>query len=553
MKNQPTYDLIRQYARLMALIGAASHTLFYLVLVYGIGYQDSLMLRLTSAALISSWWFLSADKTWSWRQRLYYELTATIVFPIFFTYLLLLNNVNTYWFGSAVFAGMLMGLLSRPVVAICGYVIGAMAATFCFSQIHSLDQHLLQASLQAHLAAFFLLLIATGIQKVFNKAYLELDYLKQEAERANSSKSKFLAAASHDLRQPLHALGLYLDTITRELSSERQLELASKMSIAVDALKDLFQRLLDISKLDAGIVEPNIVDYPIDSLFNRLAIRFTPHAESKLLKLVLKNDKQIINTDPVLLERIMDNLIVNAIRNSENGSISINATTDEENVVITVSDTGRGIPKEELENIFVEFHQLDNPERDRSKGLGLGLSIVKRLCALLNYRLELDSVVGKGTTFHLYIPKGNPGNMPKFINVPQRMLWDIGDMHILVIDDETGIRDAMRELLTGWNCKVTCADSAEEALEKITIDSQLDLIIADYRLRGSKNGVEAIQLISQHLNRDLPGMIITGDTAPERLQEASKSGYKLLHKPLNAGQLRVAVNHLLNQNQRQLV
>ncbi len=552
-KNQLSYHLVQRYARPMALVGVIGHVFFYIILAYLFDYQDSLLLRAICTLLIASWWFLATANTWGWQQKSYFEISVIFVFPFFFTYILLLNNVNTYWFGSMVFAGLLMGLLSRPRVAAIGYIVGAVTATLCHNHFNSLDLETLKASLQAHLAAYFLLLIAIGIQKVFEKAYLEIDFLRQEAERANAAKSKFLAAASHDLRQPLHALGLYLDTLKKELTSDRQIELASKMSIAADALKDLFQRLLDISRLDAGIVVPDVIDCPLENLLDRLAVRFTPLAETKNLELKLTNSKQIVKTDPILLERIMDNLIANAIRYTSKGLIEIYAVDDEQNVVITIIDSGRGIPEKEHKNIFNEFHQLHNPERDRSRGLGLGLSIVKRLCKLLNHQLDLTSTVGQGTKFCLHIPKGNPRNIPKFINVPQRMLWDIEGMQVLVIDDEINIRDAMHKLLNGWGCKVACADSAVEALEIIKNNYRPDLIIADYRLRGSKNGVEAIQAVAKHLNHDLPGMIITGDTAPERLQEAAKSGYKLLHKPLNAGQLRVAVNHLLSQNRRRVV
>lgn len=376
----------------------------------------------------------------------------------------------------------------------------------------------------------------------------ELQIQKQEADRANLAKSKFLAAASHDLRQPLHALGLYLDTMNTQLNTERQRELAEKMSLAVNALNDLFQRLLDISKLDAGIVEPNIGDFSIGELFNRLEVRFLPLAKAKELDIVFHRNEEILLSDPLLLEIVLDNLISNAIRYTDTGVVSVSSAVGEEGVVIDVSDTGCGIPKEEQKNIFAEFYQLHNPERDRTKGLGLGLSIVNRLCQLLGHRLHLDSEVKRGTTFRLLVPAGNAENIRTQAVVTPHSGWDLTGARVLVIDDEAEVREAMGQLLANWGCRSTCVDSIEEAKAALRNGVVPDLIIADYRLRDSQTGVDAIRTLLGMLRKPVPGILITGDTAPERLQEAARSGFKLLHKPVNAGQLRMVVNHLLAHN-----
>lgn len=379
-----------------------------------------------------------------------------------------------------------------------------------------------------------------------NRALIEqLSIQKREAEKANIAKSKFLAAASHDLRQPLHALGLYLDTMITELNTRRQEELAGKMGVAVEALNDLFQRLLDISKLDAGIVEPNTSDCTINDLFNRLEIRFSPLAKQKKLEIAFKHNNEVLLTDPLLLERILDNLIGNSIRYTETGGIVVAAHKNDNNILIEVKDTGRGIPSHEQENIFNEFYQLHNPERDRTKGLGLGLSIVRRLCMLLGYQLGLESALNRGTKFRLLVPAGNPENIARSPETAIRPSWDIKGSHILVIDDEAGIRDAMYQLLSNWGCHAVCVDSVNEAKAIIQSGLKPDLIIADYRLRESQTGVDAIRAVSDALQTRVPGILITGDTAPERLQEAAKSGFKLLHKPVNPGQLRMVVNVLL--------
>ena len=373
---------------------------------------------------------------------------------------------------------------------------------------------------------------------------------KQEAERANLAKSKFLAAASHDLRQPLHALGLYLDTMQYELNTDKQKEFSSKMETAIDALKDLFERLLDISKLDAGIIEPSLTDSRVGEIFERLEVRFSPLAKAKQLDIQFKHHDETFYSDQLLIERILDNLIGNAIRYTAKGSIRVQALTKDGYVEISVSDTGPGIPEHEQENIFNEFHQLHNPERDRTKGLGLGLSIVRRLCDLLNHKLELFSSVAEGTRFCLHVPASTADLIAAQPNETDRASWDIRNSRVMVIDDEVDIQDAMRQLLLKWGCEVSSVSSIGDALEKVQSGFIPDLIIADYRLRDSETGIAAIQAVSNIANHTIPGILITGDTAPERLQEASQSGFKLLHKPVNAGQLRMVANHLLMQHLR---
>ena len=368
---------------------------------------------------------------------------------------------------------------------------------------------------------------------------------RAEAERANVAKSKFLAAASHDLRQPLHALGLYLDAMKAESTPERQQELTRKIGVANDALKALFQSLLDISKLDAGIVTPQHFDFLIADVFEKIDVHFRPLANNKKLDLVFDYGEVAIYSDKLLLERILYNLVSNAIRYTQSGSITVSAVKQSTHIVIEVQDTGEGIPESEQDKIFNEFYQLHNPERDRTKGLGLGLSIVKRLCQLLGYPLELESQIGKGSKFSLTIPAGNRDQIVDLESKPSRFHWDLRGIKVLVVDDEENIRDAMTQLLNGWGCEVNCADTIDEIVTVLNDGFDPDLVIADYRLRGSETGVLALEKIDNYLDRNIPGILITGDTAPERLQEAKRSKYKLLHKPVNAGQLRVVIGHLL--------
>ncbi len=373
----------------------------------------------------------------------------------------------------------------------------------------------------------------------------EAEYQKQQAEQANVAKSKFLAAASHDVRQPLHALSLYLDTLEQELTSERQQALSGKMRIATTALGDLFECLLDISKLDAGVVEPNRIDHSIRDLFMQLDVRFSPTAHEKNLTLKFEHENEVIFTDPALLERILDNLISNAIQYTESGTITVLCSQQDEHVSIKVSDTGYGVPEDEQQNIFNEFYQLQNPERDRSKGLGLGLSIVKRLTDLLNIPLVIESSSCHGTTFSLELTPGDPYQIQSSKPIALTGNWDLKHLRTLFIDDEADVRDAMHGLMRSWGCEIRCVESADTALTLINKGFYPDLVIADYRLRESKTGVEAIRIVTKRLNRKIPSLLITGDTSPERLLELTQSGFKTLHKPINPSQLRIVINHLL--------
>ncbi len=363
---------------------------------------------------------------------------------------------------------------------------------------------------------------------------------KEVAEKANIAKSKFLAAASHDLRQPLHAMGLFANLLDKELETKTQKQLFNQVTHSLDALKDLLNTLLDVSKLDAGVVEKNLKHFPLRKTLDRLSAAFTPEAREKDLTLNLIQNDIVVYSNPALLELILRNLMSNAFRYTEQGSITLKIEETNGNTVkISVIDTGIGIPKDRQEEIFLEFHQLSNPERDRSKGMGLGLSIVKRLLNLLNYSIEIESSPGCGSTFSIFVPLGDK-NKVFDENIIETCInnTSIAGAAILFIDDELQIRQGMKESLEKWECNVLAVASAEEAVTRIKQqDFRPEVIITDYRLRENKTGAEAIQRIRSELDQPVPALIITGDTAPERLREARASGHVLLHKPVQAAQI----------------
>lgn len=402
------------------------------------------------------------------------------------------------------------------------------------------------------------LLLAIKYSKNTNKSFMESIRLqitnfdlskqfqeqKEIADEANISKSKFLAAASHDIRQPLHAMGLFANLLQKELDNKIQIDLFTKVSYSLDALRKLLNTLLDVSKLDAGIVHKNLEHFHLNRLLDRLNIDFSTEAKEKGLTYYYPTAK-IINeivvfSDVCLCELILRNLLSNAIRYTDTGSVGIKINKLTGSVIrVDIIDTGISIPEEKQQKIFQEFIQLNNPERDRVKGLGLGLAIVNRLVKLLDHKIEIKSKKGQGTIFSFFVPLGKANKIKKLKTYDIiEMNNSIKDTSIIVIDDDTMILDGMKKMLEQWGCKVIVAKSEQEALNKIKHEKFTpDVIIADYRLRENKTGAEAIAGIRRTLATKVPALIITGDTAPERLREALKGNHALLHKPVQPAQI----------------
>lgn len=370
---------------------------------------------------------------------------------------------------------------------------------------------------------------------------------KEAAEQANIAKSKFLAAASHDLRQPLHALTLFTTALQERGSRSTDQGIVESIRRCVSALDDLFQSLLDISRLDAGIVEASPAHFKLRPLIERLAHEYAPQASARKVRLDWECADLVAYSDPALVERIMLNLLSNAIRYTDNGRIKIDVTPVRDSIAIGVTDTGVGIPYDKQEEVFHEFVQLQNPERDRTKGLGLGLAIVRRLANLLGCRVELRSRPGEGSRFIFEIPVGDEQALAQSPSQSRFALTNhLAGKTIIVIEDEAEVREGTRVLLEGWGCSVIAAEELTGALAQLEETGDYpDIVIADYRLREGVTGAEVIERLQAIYGASLPGLIITGDTAPERLQEAQASGYQLMHKPVQPAKLRTLLNKLL--------
>ena len=360
---------------------------------------------------------------------------------------------------------------------------------------------------------------------------------RDEAERANRAKTQFLAAASHDLRQPMQSLFFFAHALSDRLGDHPATPLLASMSESLDGLRSLLDSLLDVSRLDAGVVRANVTEFALGPLLERLAAEYAPQAAEAGIVLRHVPTGRWVRSDPVLLERILRCLIENAIRYTERGAVLLGCRRAGGDLRILVQDTGIGIPAEQSEEVFREFVQLANPERDRRKGLGLGLAIVRRLAGILGHTVTLRSKPGRGSGFALRLPMAAARPLPR----PARPPADrpAGGNLVVVVDDDAIILLSMRAMLEEWGYSVVAALSADEAIDTLTaLGRRPDLILADYRLRDGRTGLQAIRDIFGLCGIRVPAVVLTGDTDPARIAEVQRSGYRLLHKPVSATVLR---------------
>ncbi len=365
-----------------------------------------------------------------------------------------------------------------------------------------------------------------------------------DAEKANRAKTVFLASASHDLRQPLHAMGLSLSALARADLNPPQQRLLVQAQAAALATGDMLATLMDFSKVDAGVVRPQSEPFAVQRLFHKLERELAPVAEEKGLAFRMRDTSLVLHADPALVELILRNLLLNAIRYTERGAVLLACRRRELRAVIEVWDTGIGIPPEQHRAIFSEFHQLGNPERDRRKGLGLGLAIVEGLARAMSVDVSLSSVSGRGSVFRLALPVSLQPWQEQALAAQEEP--ELSGLRVLLIDDDETVRGSMSDLLAAWGCWCEAVPSGEEAI-RVLDRFEPDVLLSDYRLRSHRTGLEAVHVVRAHLGRELPAAIITGDTAAERLREADASGLALLHKPVPAERLQAVLFSLWQQ------
>lgn len=367
------------------------------------------------------------------------------------------------------------------------------------------------------------------------------------AESANMAKSRFLAAASHDLRQPMHALNLYLGAMSNIRLSAEAKPLLNNASQCAAAMDDMFGALLDVSSLDAGAVKPELSVFPIASVLDRVRLAFTPAAHDKGLQLDVRTSAAFVHSDAALVERILGNLVSNAVRYTAKGRILIGCRSRGQRLVLEVYDTGPGISADKQALIFEEFYQVSNAERDRSQGLGLGLAIVERLARLLSTPVSLRSVPGKGSVFRFDLPRADAAWGRAETKASAAMpAQPLRDTFIVVVDDEKFVLDATRAVLELHGSFVVTAGSGAEAILQLGHSKRVpDALICDYRLRAGETGAEVAERIREEFNTDIPAILITGDTAPERILELQATGLPILHKPIHEKDLLAALSQLL--------
>lgn len=372
--------------------------------------------------------------------------------------------------------------------------------------------------------------------------------LKEVAERASAEKSRFIAIAGHDLRQPIHALGLWVDNLEERLAVgdiNESRTLVDRVTTAKDSLTDLLDRLLHVAHLEAGVTDVDIEPIALKPLVSELTERHANSAAKRRIRLSHRSCKLIVESDPLLLQRILDNFTDNAIKYADaGGQVLIGTRRRGEYAVIQVWNTGAGIPADELERVFDEFHQIEQPGGRRVRGIGLGLAIVRRLADLLGHRIDVISEPGRLTCFSITVPLSMAAAVAA---IRPRVDGHHGrPQKVLVADDDIEILDAMSQLLQRWGHQVERCRNEEEVWAAVD-RMHPELIITDLQLGENANGIDVIKAVIENTHLACPVILMTGDTTTEGLQKASQSGFVVLEKPVQPARLRVAMTRLVRE------
>ena len=372
------------------------------------------------------------------------------------------------------------------------------------------------------------------------------DRARASAEAANRDKTQFLAAASHDLRQPLHAMGLFGAALAARVHEPAARDIVVSINATVEALERQFTTLMDISKLDAGAVSPARSAFPLAPLFARLECEFVPLAASRRLRLSVVPTGVWVDSDPVLLERILGNLVSNAVRHTQRGGAVVGVRRRAAQVAIEVRDTGAGIPAAERERIFEAFYQIRSAEPGAGRGMGLGLAIIRRLAALLEHPIEVDSTPSRGSRFAVVVPRAPARAASPACRLATGRTASLDGALIAVIDDERAIVEAMRVWFGQWGATVCGGASSSEVLEALGEAGRYpDLIVADYRLCGGALGTDAVSLLRAELGEPIPALLVSGDASAEALFAMQASALEVLLKPVLPGDLQALAERLI--------
>jgi signal transduction histidine kinase len=393
------------------------------------------------------------------------------------------------------------------------------------------------------------------LQSRIGEATAELARKNQQLELASQAKTRLLAAASHDLRQPLHALTLFADGLANDETDPVRLTRIGHIRECVESLDRLFSELLNLSQLDAGVLQPQWSDFPLDRLFDEISRNFRPVAEQQGLRLVARKTDAWVRCDYVMLSRILNNLVSNSLRHTVEGGVLIGARRRGRGIRIDVLDTGVGIAPQHQERVFEEFFQVDPLRKPgATRGMGLGLSTVQRLAALLNTRVELNSVPQQGTCVRLLVRGAEPiaasvgtlangelaALMPP-LETPARL----DGVRVLVIDDERTILEGLQVVIGSWGAQVMAAQTRAEALAWAdSWDEPPEVVLSDLLLQGGDNGLDVLAALERHprgIGERTARLLVTGETKPDRLREVAQAGIMVLYKPVSPRALRQAI------------
>ncbi len=472
-------------------------------------------------------------------HRLAYAVFSTSMFTPYIVGSFAIGTPTSVWM--AVLATLSLGYTQVASRNFCRAIVGALEKRFENEElVRRLELQRAELESARHSAE-----VARETERALRE---QADQARQRAVDANLAKSRFLAAASHDLRQPMHALGLFAAALREQVNDESAAGIVKKIEMSVASTEMMFNGILDVSRLDAGILAPELRAFDLHPLLERLGSEYAPLAHAKQLTLRLRSRSATVYSDPALVERVLRNLLSNALRYTHRGGVLLAARRRRGEISIQVFDTGIGIPEDMRSAIFREFFQLPDSRKTDASGLGLGLSIVQRIGSMLETEVRVRSRMGRGSMFEICLP------------ISATRLIDDDTQHsnggddqalvgalVLAIDDDANVLDALETLLRQWGCRVLVATSLAEARGLLDATEDLpDLLLSDFRLADGETGVDAIRQIHDQWGR-IPAALITGDTAPERLLDATASDFELLHKPLNPGVLQHALRRLLMQ------
>ena len=404
-----------------------------------------------------------------------------------------------------------------------------------------------------------LLLMLMGATITFAKKYsdmlaeairlrLQLSDQKDSLLEAAKLKTRFMATASHDIRQPVHALGLFLESLRRKVSEGSGMKILQNMEESIMSLRRMLNAMLDISRLDAHMVEVNRVDFRLHDILLKLYDEYFPLALQKGLRFDYVPVSVVVDSDPALLERILRNLLSNAIKYTRQGRIILGCRRKRDTIAIMVCDSGRGIPATQIDDIFHEFTRFGDATYSADKSLGLGLSIVERLCRILDHSIRVVSKPGKGSAFSIEVPRSKklPLTVQEDRPAGQDRAPDFSGLTIALIDDDAAIINGMQNLLQQWGARTVAGQTADEICMLVGQSKQPpDILIIDYHLAGGATADTAIREFGRAFGPSLPVLIITGDTSAERIIAAYQAGYILLHKPVAPERLRLGIEELI--------